>query len=174
MVTLLVFFFQIHTMEFRPMRRARQQLTTEACEEILRNATSGTLAVLGDGGYPYTVPLSFVYANGIIYFHSAKSGHKIDAIRNHDKASFCIVAMDEIHGEQYTTYFRSVIAFGRITIVSSPNEKLEGAKLLGRKYNPGDEAGLAYELEKGLAHMELLRLDIEHITGKEAIELKRK
>ena len=153
------------------MRRARQQLTTEACEEILRNATSGTLAVLGDGGYPYTVPLSFVYAGGIIYFHSAKSGHKIDAIRNNDKASFCVIDKDEIHGERYTTYFRSVVAFGRITIVSSPDEKLEGAKLLGRKYNPGDEIGLTQELEKGLAHMELLRFDIEQLTGKQAIEL---
>ena len=153
------------------MRRWRQQLTTEDCEEILRNATSGTLAVLGDGGYPYTVPMSIVYNNGCIYFHSAKSGHKIDAIRNHDKASFCVIAMDETHGEQYTTYFRSVIALGRITIVSSFDEKLEGAKLLGRKYNPGDEAGLGREIEKGLAHMELLRLDIEHLTGKQSIEL---
>ena len=159
------------TMEFRPMRRVRQQLTTEDCEEILRNATSGTLAVLGDGGYPYVVPLSFVYADGVIYFHSAKSGHKIDAIKNHDKASFCVIAKDEIHGEEYTTYFRSVIAFGRITIVSSSNEKLEGAKLLGRKYNPDDEAGLTHEIEKSFAHMELLRFDIEHLTGKQAIEL---
>ncbi len=158
-------------MEFRPMRRVRQQLTNETCLEILRNATSGTLAVLGDADYPYAVPLSFVYTDGIIYFHSAKSGHKIDAIMHHDKASFCVIDKDEIHGDEFTTYFRSVIAFGRITIVSSLVEKLEGAKLLGRKYNPGDEAALTRELEKGLAHMELLRLDIEHLTGKEAIEL---
>lgn len=153
------------------MRRVRQQLTNETCLEILRNATSGTLAVLGDADYPYAVPLSFVYTDGIIYFHSAKSGHKIDAIMHHDKASFCVIDKDEIHGDEFTTYFRSVIAFGRITIVSSLVEKLEGAKLLGRKYNPGDEAALTRELEKGLAHMELLRLDIEHLTGKEAIEL---
>lgn len=112
------------------MRRVRQQLANEACEDILRNATSGTLAVLGDNDYPYAVPLSFVYADGIIYFHSAKSGHKIDAIKHHDKASFCFIDKDEIHGDEFTSYFRSVIAFGRITIVSSPDEKLEGAKLL--------------------------------------------
>lgn len=153
------------------MRRGRQQLTNETCEEILRNATSGTLALLGDGDYPYAVPLSFVYADGIIYFHSAKSGHKIDAIHHHNKASFCVIAMDEIHGEEFTTYFRSVIAFGRITIVSSPEEKQEGARLLGHKYNPDDEAALGREIEKSLAHMELLRFDIEHLTGKEAIEL---
>lgn len=160
-------------MEFRPMRRMRQQLSKEVCDNILRNATSGTLALLGDGDYPYAVPLSFVYCGTCIYFHSAKSGHKIDAIKNHDKASFCVIEKDEIHGDEFTTYFRSVIAFGRITIVSSPGEKLEGAKLLGRKYNPNDEEGLSREIEKSLAHMELLRFDIEHLTGKQAIELVR-
>lgn len=160
-------------MEFRPMRRMRQQLSKEVCNNILRNATSGTLALLGDGDYPYAVPLSFVYCGTCIYFHSAKSGHKIDAIKNHDKASFCVIEKDEIHGDEFTTYFRSVIAFGRITIVSSPGEKLEGVKLLGRKYNPNDEEGLNREIEKSLAHMELLRFDIEHLTGKQAIELVR-
>ncbi len=75
-------------MNFREMRRKRQQLTKERCIEILKNATSGTLALLGDNGYPYAVPISFVYSNGKLFFHSALSGHKIDAIRNHDKASF--------------------------------------------------------------------------------------
>ena len=82
-----------------------------------------------------------------------------------------VISKDEIHGDEFTTYFRSVIAFGRITIVSSPGEKLEGAKLLGRKYNPNDEEGLSREIEKSLAHMELLRFDIDHLTGKQAIEL---
>ena len=160
-------------MEFRPMRRMRQQLSKEVCNKILRNATSGTLALLGDGDYPYAVPLSFVYCGTCIYFHSAKSGHKIDAIKREDKASFCVISKDEIHGEEYTTYFSSVIAFGRISIVTSPVEKLEGIKLLGRTYNPNDEEGLNREIEKSLAHMELLRFDIEHLTGKQAIELVR-
>lgn len=160
-------------MEFRPMRRMRQQLSKEVCDNILRNATSGTLALLGDGDYPYAVPLSFVYCGTSIYFHSAKSGHKIDAIKRENKASFCVISKDEIHGEEYTTYFSSVIAFGRISIVTSPVEKLEGIKLLGRKYNPNDEEGLSREIEKSLAHMELLRFDIEHLTGKQAIELVR-
>ena len=158
-------------MEFRPMRRMRQQLSKEVCDNILRNATSGTLALLGDGDYPYAVPLSFVYCGTCIYFHSAKSGHKIDAIKREDKASFCVISKDEIHGDEFTTYLRGVIVFGRITIVSSPGEKLEGAKLLGRKYNPNDEEGLSREIEKSLAHMELLRFDIDHLTGKQAIEL---
>lgn len=73
--------------EFRPMRRKHQQLSEEECIDILNNATSGTLALLGDGGYPYSLPISFVYADGKIFFHSALKGHKIDAIRSCDKAS---------------------------------------------------------------------------------------
>ena len=161
-------------MEFRKMRRFRQQLTESDCYAILSMGTSGTLALLGDNGYPYAVPISYVYADGKLYFHSARTGHKIDAIRQHDKASFCVIAADDIHPSEFTTYFRSVIAFGRIQIIESEDERMYAASLLGARYNPGDEAGLQKELEKGLFHMLVLKLDIEHLTGKEAIELVRK
>ena len=73
-------------MEFRKMRRFRQQLSKSECDAILSMATSGTLALLGDNGYPYAVPISYVYTDGKIYFHSAKTGYKVDAIKQHDKA----------------------------------------------------------------------------------------
>lgn len=161
-------------MEFRKMRRFRQQLTKSECDAILTTGTSGTLALLGDNGYPYAVPVSYVYADGKLYFHSAKTGHKIDAIRQHDKASFCVIAANDIHPSEFTTYFQSVIAFGRIQIIGSEDERMHAASLLGDKYNPGDDARLQKELEKGLSHMLVLRLDIEHLTGKKAIELVRK
>lgn len=158
-------------MEFHKMRRFRQQLTLSECEAILSKATSGTLALLGDDGYPYAVPISYVYADGKLYFHSAKTGHKVDAIRQHDKASFCIIAADDVRPSEFTTYFRSVIAFGKIQIIESENERMAAASMLGARYNPGDDAGLHKELEKGLSHMLIIRLDIEHLTGKEAKEL---
>jgi len=161
-------------MEFRKMRRFRQQLTKSECDAILSIGTSGTLALLGDNGYPYAVPISYVYSDDKLYFHSARTGHKIDAIRQHDKASFCVIAADDIHPSEFTTYFRSVIAFGRIQIIESEDERMYAASLLGARYNPGDDAGLHKELEKGLSHMLVLRFDIEHLTGKEAIELVRK
>lgn len=156
------------------MRRFRQQLTKSECDAILSTGTSGTLALLGDYGYPYAIPISYVYADSKLYFHSAKTGHKVDAIRQHDKASFCVIAADDIHPSEFTTYFRSVIAFGRIRIIESEDERMYAASLLGARYNPGDEVGLQKELEKGLSHMLVLRFDIEHLTGKEAIELVRK
>ena len=159
--------------EFREMRRKRQLLSEEESIAILQKAMAGTLALLGDNDYPYAVPISYVYADGRLYFHSALSGHKVDAIRKCDKASFCVIEQDEVHPEKYTTFFRSVIAFGRIHIIEDETEKLETARMLGNRYNPNHEETLQKELENGLSRMMMIRFDIEHLTGKEAIELMK-
>ena len=155
------------------MRRKRQQLSDAESISILEQSTSGTLALLGDGDYPYAVPISYVYKDGKLYFHSALAGHKVDAIRRCDKASFCVIAKDDVQPERYTTFFRSVIAFGKIHIIDNQADKLETARMLGNRYNPNDDESLRQELEKGLSHMLMIRFDIEHLTGKEAIELVR-
>ena len=159
--------------EFRAMRRKRQQLSEEESVAILKKATAGTLALLGDNDYPYAVPLSYVYQEGRIYFHSALDGHKVDAIRKCDKASFCVIEQDDVQPEKYTTFFRSVIAFGRIRIIEDEHEKLETARMLGNRYNPNHDEALQKEIEGGLSRMLMIRFDIEHLTGKEAIELVR-
>ena len=163
------------------MRRKRQELPKEECEKILNNATAGVLSVLGDGGYPYGVPIIYVYAEGKLYFHSAVEGHKLDAIAREDKCSFTVIDQDEIHPDEYTTYFRSVIAFGRIRRLESREEILHGLQLLGGKYNPGDHAGLQHEIDKSVAmpggipltRVAVLSMEIEYLSGKEAIELVR-
>ncbi len=159
--------------EFREMRRKRQQLTDADSIAVLQKATSGTLALLGDNDYPYAVPISYVYDNGKLYFHSAMAGHKVDAIRRCNKASFCVIEQDDVRPEKYTTYFRSVIAFGRIEIVEDEAEKRTIMHMMGNRFNPNHDDALQKELESGLAHMLAIRMDIEHLTGKEAIELVR-
>ena len=156
---------------FRPMRRIRQQLSSEECERILGRCTSGVLALTGDGGYPYAVPLSYVYADGAIIFHSAVEGHKVDAIRRDNRCSFCVIEQDDIKPAEFTTHFRSVIAFGRIHILEDTDEKVQALRLLGRRYSSNDEPGLQHEIDKSLDHVLLLRLDIDHLSGKQAIEL---
>ena len=131
------------------------------------------MALLGDNGYPYAVPISYVYHEGKLYFHSALAGHKVDAIRNCDKASFCVIDKDDVQPEKYTTFFRSVIAFGRIHIIEDDKEKLAMARMLGNRYNPNNDESLQREIEGGLSRMLMIRFDIEHLTGKEAIELVR-
>ena len=159
--------------DFREMRRKRQQLSDKESIGILQRAKSGTLALLGDSGYPYAVPISYVYSEGKLYFHSALDGHKVDAIRNYDKASFCVIDKDDVKPEKYTTFFRSVIAFGRIHIVEEETDKLAIAHMLGNRYNPNQDEALQKEIEHGLTRMLAIRFDIEHLTGKEAIELVR-
>lgn len=160
--------------EFRQMRRKRQQLTQEESIAILQKATAGTLALLGDDDYPYAVPISYVYNEGKLYFHSALNGHKVDAIRKYDKASFCVIEQDDVQPEKYITFFRSVIAFGRIHIIEDEKEKLEIVRMLGNRYNPNQDDALQKEIESGLSRLLAIRFDIEHLTGKEAIELVKR
>ena len=153
---------------FRKMRRSMQQLSREECEEILRTSSSGVLAVLGDDEYPYTVPLNYVYENGKILFHGAKEGHKLDAIRNHDKVSFCVIARDTVIPEQGTTAYISVIAFGRARIVDSKDELRLIAERISDKFSH-DYMESFREKTEGYLKADTLRcveITIEHLTGK--------
>lgn len=159
---------------FRTMRRSKQQLSEEECAAILQRATSGVLAVSGDGGYPYAVPLSFVYADGKLYFHSAKSGHKLDGIRQNPRVSFCVIDQDEVVPAEYTTYFRSVILFGTARILEDEAEKRAAVELLALKYHPAATPEQRQSaIEEGFAPLCMVEITVTHMTGKEAIELRR-
>lgn len=157
----------------RPMRRFRQELAQEECVRVLERGTHGVLAVLGENGYPYAVPLSYVYREGKIWFHCAKAGHKLDALRNYNKVSFCVVDQDQIVPEEYTTYFRSVIAFGTVRELEDEEAKRQALEHLAAKYSPEQEAGRQEEIRSQFAHVTMVELNVEYMTGKEAIELVR-
>ena len=159
-------------MVFREMRRKKQVLSQKEVEGILHKGTSGVLALLGDNDYPYAVPISYVYDNGKVYFHSAKSGHKIDAIQKAAKASFCVIDEDLVVPEEYTTYFRSVIAFGKIRVIEDDREKRAAIEKLAIKYAPEDTAANRDDaISRGGNLICMLEMKIDHITGKEAIGL---
>lgn len=161
-------------MEFRKMRRIRQQLADEECKRILEKNTSGVLAVLGDGDYPYAVPLSYVYCDNMIYVHCAKSGHKLDAIREHDKVSFCVIDQDAVVPREYTTYFRNAIVFGRARVIEGQDEIRHAIEKLAKKYYPDDsQDNRNFYIEKEFSALCMVKIEIEHMTGKEAIELVR-
>lgn len=157
---------------FREMRRNRQQLSAAETEQILVNGKMGTLAVCGDDGYPYTVPLNYVYTGGKIYFHTAKQGHKIDAIRACDKVSFCVVEKSDIVPEELTTYFRSVIVFGCARVLEDRAEIVSVMRTLGLKFYD-DLPAVEAEIEKVISSVACVEITIGHATGKEAIELTR-
>lgn len=159
---------------FRELRRKKQLLSQEETAEILTRGTSGVLALSGDDGYPYAVPISYVYDGDKLYFHCARSGHKLDAIRRSEKASFCVIDQDKIVPEEYTTYFRSVIAFGRIRILEDEEEKRAAIEKLALKYAPDSTPeDRQQEIQREWAPLCTLEMRIDHVTGKEAIELTR-
>ena len=157
----------------RKMRRLKQLLDEQATKEILNNATNGVLSLMDTDGEPYGVPISYAYdGSGCIYFHSAVKGHKIECIEADSRCSFCVVAQDMIMPDEFTTYFRSVIVKGTIHAVIARDEMMKGLLLLCKKYSPDINPNA--EISKCINHVSVLRLDIDSMTGKEAIELVRK
>lgn len=156
---------------FRDMRRKNQAITFEECIAVLNKGTSGVLAVAGDDGYPYAVPLSYVYHEGKIFFHCAKTGHKLDAIAHNEKVSFCVIDQDTVVSTEYTTYFCSVIAFGKARVLEDEQQKRCALELLTARYCPNDESGCIQEIDAQLKQVCMIELTVEHMTGKEAREL---
>lgn len=154
---------------FREMRRKNQRMEDAKSIEILKRESYGVLAVFGDEGYPYAVPMSYIYDNGKIYFHGANAGHRFDAVCQNEKASFCVVAQDEVVPEQYATHYRSVVAFGRIRIMEETAEKRTAIELLADKYHPkATKEFRNHAIEAEMPALCMFVFEIEHLTGKEA------
>lgn len=159
---------------FHEMRRKNQLLPEAETIEILKRGTSGVLALSGEDGYPYALPISYCCEGGKLYFHCAREGHKIDAIRHCEKASFCVIDQDKIVPEEYTTYYRSVIVFGTIRALETEQERQAALEKLAVKYRPnGSPEDHAREIDGGLSRVCVLELSIEHMTGKEGLELAK-
>lgn len=157
---------------FREMRRKKQMLSAAECADLLSRGSSGVLALAGDGGYPYAVPISYVYDGEKLYFHCASSGHKLDAIRRNPKASFCVIGQDRILPEAYTTAYQSVIVFGAVRILEDDGEKRTAIEKLALKYAPEDTKEHRHlAIERDWNGLCMLELTPEHISGKEGIEL---
>ena len=170
----------IHTLQkkgvtmFRPMRRSKQQLPHEEALAILQEGSTGILALSGDDGYPYLVPLNYLYveadepeALGKVYFHSAKAGHKLDAIECDPKASFCVIADDTVLPDKYSTAYKSVIAFGTVRLIEG-NLAHKALFDLGDKYNPHHEDRTLEEVNSAEHKCAMIEFTIEHLTGKES------
>lgn len=156
---------------FREVRRNKKQiLSMEECEDILRRMTSGVLSVQGDDGYPYGVPISYAYDDGKLYFHGMPAGHKMDAMKAHEKVSFTVIETDQVVPEEYTTYYRSVIVFGKARIIEDDDEKVEALLKLVDKYSADYKAGSMDEINGKLKAVCVFVVEADHISGKEAIE----
>ena len=153
----------------RPMRRFRQELTAEECVQVLERGTHGVLAVLGDEGYPYAVPLSYVHGEGKLWFHCAKAGHKLDAIRNYNKVSFCVYDEGTKTDGEWALTIRSVIVFGTMEVIGDADVITDISARLSRKFTD-DEAYIKNEIECFACETLILRLKTGHMCGKRIVE----
>ena len=155
---------------FRSMRRKNQALSDEENIEVLKACSTGVLAVIGDDGYPYTVPLNYIFNNGKLYFHCARDGHKIDSIERDDKVSFCVIAKDKVIPKAFATNFRSVIVFGKARPLTDDNERRIALECLVEKYSPDYPAEGRREIDKDWNAVYVVEINIEHMTGKAALK----
>lgn len=152
---------------FREMLRTRQQLTADECIEILKTQPRGVLSVRGDDDYPYGMPINHFYCeeDGKLYFHGGRTGHKIDAIRRHDKASFCVYDEGFRRENDWALSIKSVIVFGRIEMVEDREKVCDIARRLSRKFT-SDDAYIEREIKQSGPGTLMFAMTVEHMTGK--------
>ena len=157
-------------MQFRGMRRVRQQMQDSEAQAVLAQGTEGVLAVAGDDGYPYAVPVNYVYQDGKIYLHGAKTGHKIEALQRNPKCSFCVIADKTVLPEKLATNYRSVIAFCRARIITDTEETVAIARAIGQGFSD-DMENINSEIKQTMPSLCCIEPTVEHLTGKVGLYL---
>ena len=152
---------------FRPLLRKKQQLSQEECIDILKKQLRGVLSVLGDDDYPYGMPINHYYCeeDGKLYFHGGKVGHKIDAMKRHNKVSFCVYDEGYRKDGEWSLNIKSVIVFGRVEFIEDEETIYRIAKDLSHKFTQ-DENYIEDEIKRSGARTLMFALVPEYITGK--------
>ena len=156
---------------FRELTRKHLALSREECIRILREETRGVLSVLGEDGYPYGMPMNHWYheAEGALYFHCGRAGHRLDALGRSNKVSFCVYDGGERQEGQWFWHVRSVIVFGRMEIIDDEETVGTIMEPFCRKFTQ-DETYIRRELATFTKETLLLKLVPEHICGKRVRE----
>ena len=156
---------------FREIVRKKNALAEDECIEILKTELRGVLSVIGDGGYPYGLPINYYYNEevGHICFHSGKSGHKIDSIANCDKVSFCVYDGGYREEGDWALNIRSVIVFGKIRVIDDYDKAMNICRKLSYKFT-SDSEYIEKEIASFGKNTLCLELIPEHITGKKIKE----
>lgn len=156
---------------FRPIRRKKKEISPEAVKELLHTCRRGVLAVNGDDGYPYAIPINYLYdeENNKIFFHGSRVGHKIDAIRACDKVCFTIYGDEIIKDEPWAPYLQSVVVFGRCKLIEDTEESLQLIHDLAMKFFPSEDL-VEEEIRLAGKAVQMFAIEIEHMTGKELQE----
>lgn len=147
------------------MRRIEKLLPKERTEEILINGEYGVLSTIGESGYPYSLPINYIYMNDSIYVHGAKEGHKVDNIRFDPKVSFSVVDDSEVIPNQFETYYESVIAFGSAEEIEGKEKNLALEAFIYKYSKDFLTQGMKY-INNSKDNTTIIKINIQHMTGK--------
>lgn len=156
---------------FRPLRKKKNEIGTDAVKNLLHSSRRGVLAVNGDEGYPYAIPINYFYdeQNNKILFHGAKAGHKVDSLKKSDKVCFTVFGNETIRDEQWAPYLQSVVVFGKCRLVESREDTLSMVKTFALKYYPNEDT-VNEEIALSGMSVQMFEIEIEHMSGKEVQE----
>ena len=151
---------------FRELARKKQQLTKDECIELLKKEKRGVLSVIGDNDYPYGMPMNHFYneADGKIYFHTGKKGHRTDALKENEKVSFTLIDDGVKQQDGWALTVKSVIVFGRVKLVDDMDKIVDISARLSRKFTK-DEEYISNEIKLYAEKTLVLKLIPEHICG---------
>ncbi len=156
---------------FREIRKKKNAIGIEVAKELLSSARIGILALNGDEGYPYAIPINYLYdsENGKIYFHGAAAGHKVDSLKKSDKVCFTVYGQEETKAEEWAPFVKSAVVFGRCRMITDSETAIRLVKRFAMKYYP-DEATADEEIDRSGKAVRMFEIEIEHISGKEVQE----
>lgn len=156
---------------FRPMRRTNRAIPEEAAKQLLEQSRRGVLAVNGDDGYPFAFPVNYFYdrENAKIYFHGAKTGQKVDALKKSDKVCFTVYGNEHFESGDWAPYMQSTVVFGRCRLIEDAAVTEAKVRELAAKYYPSAEE-IDVEVKKYIRAVQLYEITIEHLTGKQVQE----
>lgn len=156
---------------FRPIRRKNKEISIDEARKILKESRRGVLAVNGDEGYPYAIPVNYYYdeEKQKIFFHGARVGHKVDALKKCDKICFTVLGSEEIKDEPWAPYVKSVVIFGRCHFMEDTSMAEERLKQFAMKYYPNEEL-VNEEIGVSGKAVQMYEIEIEHMSGKELQE----
>lgn len=150
---------------FREMRRKDRALSQQEATEILTTCGYGILSTISPNGYPYGIPVNYVYESDAVYFHCALTGEKLDNIAADSHVSFCAVAKAENLPAEFATAYESVVIFGKAVPVSG-EERSSALLALIKKYSPDYlESGKEY-IQKMDNLTQVIKIVPDHITAK--------
>jgi nitroimidazol reductase NimA-like FMN-containing flavoprotein (pyridoxamine 5'-phosphate oxidase superfamily) len=152
------------------MQKIEREITDRG--EIVNILKNGKYAVVSmcRNNEPYIVTLSYGYdeKKNSLYFHSSKTGLKIDFIKENPKVCATVIEDGGYQTEKCEHKYNSVVFWGNMYVVEDLNEKKHAFTSMIDHLEEAPEPVKTRLLKNDSVYdgVGILRLDISEITGK--------